>query len=211
MKTLAIVIIVFFSSTLSHAMTSPVCDFHVIKSVVPRMDDGASCLQDYFAGHNLAQFSLSFQTGTPIYDSVTMQFDDMLLFTLPHTNPLGESGRTALVEEIFQAYQSSLRDMMGACTANIYSGDKLLSLKDFSKHKREEGGQPGTRLMIKSEDISSPHWELLCQDAAGKPVLAKEGNYFFIFVDVYENLALSDHKATPKYVGHLAKYLFSYR
>lgn len=134
-----------------------------------------------------------------------MVFDDYLLFRSNLARPLGREGRVALIQHIFAAHRSSLRNEFGLCELRLFNGDRELGLGDFRLQEREEAGQPGNRLILTKDDVAQPRWELRCPDAKGQFTLAKSGSYFFIFVDVLENVSVAGSNED------LAKYLFAFR
>lgn len=181
------------------------CDKNIVKVAVPIKAEGKTslCFDEYFYIRDLANKSISDDTAQVFNDTQKMQFDDMLLFS--YDSPMGEAGRVAIIRDIYQSYKQSLRNEYGACTVSLFSGSKELTIADFKQESREAEGQPGTRLIIKSEDISEPRWQLQCPSATGELVVSKTDDYFFIFIDVYENIGTMNLK------NHLSKFLFSYR
>lgn len=188
------------------------CDLLVTKVSVPFLSpdvEGPLCLEDYFELRKLASYSIGqSKLGTPtlFYDTENIQFDDMFLFKPNSTDRLGNEGRLSLVKSIYRALLSSLQNEFGTCSLHLYSATKELTIEDFLYYHREEAGQPGSRLMLTYEDVTGSRWELLCSDDQGKEVVEKAGTYFFIFVDVYENIG-----TIPTLQDHLSKYLISLR
>lgn len=186
------------------------CDFVIKKTVVPlnsQTEHTGICLDDYFLSRDLAFNGFSRETNLPILkpNFVDINFDDMLLFELPKNaeKPLGPVGRFRFAEEILLQFFSSLKNKNGPCYLRLYDGEQLLSFKDFKLISREEGGQPGTRLMLTKDDVKNPYWEMLCFSEKGPLEVVKKGQYFFIFADVYENVSITTTKT------HFSKFLFS--
>lgn len=181
------------------------CDKRITKVMIPMSFDAEQgiCFDDYFANRNLSKISISSDDGALFEDAKNMAFDDMLLFS--YDKPMGEEGRLNIAKEIYQSYRQSLKDPMGACDIQLWNGDKQLQVTDFQIAKREAEGQPGTRIIIKSEDFKSPSWKLVCKSVLGGENVVKQGKYFFVFVDVYENIGTANLK------NHLSQYLFSHR
>lgn len=181
------------------------CDKQIKKVMVPMAFDKEAgiCFDEYFAKRDLAKYSLSELSGAVVEASDYMAFDDMILFT--YALPMGEEGRLKIAREIYQTYLSSLKNSVGACSYKIFDGEKQLNVTDFQIGVREAEGQPGSRIILKSEDLKTPSWKLECPNENGQSVVAKSGNYFFLFVDVYENIGTSNLQ------GHLTQFLFSSR
>lgn len=182
------------------------CDKSIKKVLMPLSFDTEQgmCFDDYFSQRNLTKISIN-DDGQMFPDTNNMAFDDWLLFA--YEKPMGESGRLQIVKEIYQSYRSSLKNEFGFCDIQLWSADKQLQVEDFQIVQREEAGQPGTRITIQSENVVDPSWKLVCTspfDESKKVV--KQGKYFFIFVDVYENIGTA-----AGLDNHLSKYLFSHR
>lgn len=199
-------------STASAKFQEADCEFVVTKTMIP-IDKKTShqnlCLRDYMINRDLAFHSLSeTQQGSIIFvkNDKTMQFDDMLLFELPKQNgkPLENQGRLELVKLILGSFFSELKNSYGSCELKLYSDSKELTLADFKESARDADGQPGTRLMLRKDDVANPRWELICPLESGDKEVVKSGDYFFIFVDVYENTGENE-----KLKGHLSRFLFS--
>lgn len=195
-------LIPFFSSL---AMA---CDISVVKTMVPwnsQTTHTGLCIDRYFEGRHLLTTSISDEIPVLFEDLDNMVFDDMLLVELNNSAPLEERGRLEVLKKIFSSYKQSLKNPWGACDLKMYSGENEISFEDFHISSREEGGQPGTRRMLTKDDVSKPSWRVFCPNSAGQKVLLKRGDYFFVFVDFYENKTLTSTKA------HFAKFLFSLR
>lgn len=191
-------------------LTSFACPLEVTKTMHANLaGPGLGCIDEYFSSRNLGQISLgeSEHTGKQFIfrDSADMVFDEHILFRLSEQSaPLEQEGRKKIAQEIFQFYLSSLKNDAGKCELQLYSGEKRLGLADFKEFERSLADQPGSRIMLTKEDVAQPSWKLICQEN-GQAKIEKEGKYFFLFVDVYENKTLQNTR------DHLAYYLFSLR
>jgi hypothetical protein len=197
--------LIFFSFLQSYA-----CDLQIRKTANPINQQTVHqdlCLDDYFAARNLAFHSISANSMQFLMSksATTMQYDDMILFDLPlqTAKPLGEAGRLAVVKTILTSYFSSLRNEFGACTLSLYDGAAILTIDDFKLTARDIEGQPGTRLMLTKDDVKNPAWEMTCPTESGSYEVAKSGKYFFIFVDVHENVSITTTTT------HYSQFLFS--
>lgn len=192
----------FFSS--AHAD----CDFSINATLIPMESAAPVCLQDYFNARDLAHVSLvnNSQSFSLKRDEERMQFNDQVAFQLAAQNGrLLEKGRLELIDKIAAAHAASLKDVFGACELKMFSGEKRLMIEDFKVSARNSEGVEGTRRMLRSDkDVESPRWELVCKDAAGNEMVEKSGTYFFVFIDVYENLEAANAK------GHYAQFLWSF-
>lgn len=186
------------------------CEIEVTKTMHERLaGPGLGCVETYFETRNLAEISLgeNEHNGTPYIfkDPMDMTFDEHILIRLPYAStPLGKEKRKSVAQSIFRTYLKSLKFNGEPCQLQLYSGEKVLSLDDFMDFERSLSDQPGSRIMLTKDDVSNPSWKLTCGNLDSAKVV-KEGKYFFLFVDVYENtnpLKLKDH---------LAYYLFSLR
>lgn len=184
------------------------CEIQLTKTELP-IQANNPCLDTYFQTRNLGQFTLGEdeRTGVPkIYrDYSDLSFGELLLFKLENNAPLGAAGRKAAVEKIYQSYMNNLRNDFGACTMQIFAAEKQIQFSDLIESARSIANQPGTRMMLTKDDVKNPSWKLICNDQSGKEVVEKSGNYFFFFVDVYENTTPQNLK------DHLSNYLFSFR
>lgn len=205
MKTLLLCLAVLFASSMASATAPKTCAFSVIKTLMPLKTANPVCLDEYFYERNLAQYSISAEAYAFYRDTMYMQFDDWLLFTVPSQEPMGEVGRLQLVRQMYETYLKSLRDTFGDCKLNLYGGDKLLTIDDFKVVQRDEEGQPGTRIVLNNEILKNQRWELVCKGATGEYGVEKSGGYFYIFFDVYEN------QGDQGLVGHFSKFLLSFR
>lgn len=194
------------------SLSSQACDFEITKTELPlenKVRHENLCLENYFEKRDLGRFSLGedHRTGAPVIfrDTANSSFGEMYLFKTNSDDLLGIQGRLALAKKVYANYMNSLRNDFGACKLEIRSGDRLLSIEDFIPSERNEAEQPGSRLMLTKDDVKSPHWKLLCADANGKEKIEKEGDYFFIFVDIYDNISPGTLQ------NNLGKYLFSFR
>lgn len=197
--------LIFFGFLQSYA-----CDLQIRKTANPinqQTQHEHLCLNDYFANRDLAFHSISINSMQFLMSKslTTMQYDDMILFDLPAqtVKPLGDSGRLAVVKTILSSYFNNLRNEFGACSLSLYDGAKVLTIDDFKLSARNIEGQPGTRLMLTKDDVADPAWEMTCPTESGAQSVAKSGNYFFIFVDVYENVSISTTTT------HYSQFLFS--
>ena len=165
------------------------------------------CLDDYFAKRDLAFHSISINAMQFLMSKnlSTMHYDDMILFDLPAqtVTPLGEAGRLAVVKTILTAYFNNLSNEFGACSLTLFDGTKALTMDDFKLSARNIEGQPGTRLMLTKDDVKNPAWEMSCPTESGAHEVTKSGEYFFIFVDVYENISIATTTT------HYSQFLFS--
>jgi hypothetical protein len=191
-------------------LQSSACDLQIRKTANPinqQTEHEGLCLNEYFAIRDLAFHSISVNSMYFLMSKspTTMQYDDMILFDLPpHTaKPLGESGRLTVVRTILSSYFSHLRNEFGTCTLSLYDGSQKLTIDNFQRFSRDIEGQPGTRLMLTKDDVKDPSWEMTCPTASGASSVAKSGKYFFIFVDVHENLSISTTTT------HYSQFLFS--
>lgn len=199
-------------SILLVGFSSHACDFQIDKIAVPLKDmtiQSPICLEDYFIARDFANYSQGFDRRGNleiIQDAENIYFNDMLLFSLPGKEkiPLQAAGRLKLVKNIYAQLFSHMNGYFGACELNLYDGNKKLSIDDFKFYAREEEGQPGSRLMLTTTDIPKSRWEVVCPLKEGGTYVTKSGNYFFLFVDVYENIGTS---ANLK--DHFAQFLFS--
>lgn len=195
-------------ATLStHALA---CEIEITKTMHDRLaGPGLGCINQYFESRNLAEISLgeNEHNGTPYLfkDPMDMTFDEHILFRLPsNSGPLGKDARKAIAQSIYRSYLSTLKFNGQSCQLQLFAGDNVLGLEDFSDFERSLSDQPGSRIMLTKDDVSNPSWKLICGNM-GQEKIVKEGKYFFLFVDVYENtnpLKLKDH---------LSYYLFSLR
>ncbi len=191
-------------------LTSFACPLEVTKTMHANLaGPGLGCINEYFSARNLGQISLgeSEHTGKQFVfrDVADMVFDEHILFRITEqSGPLEKEGRKKVAQEIFQFYLNSLKNDSGICDLQLYSGDRRLSLADFRDFERTLADQPGSRIMLTKEDVAHPSWKLVCQEN-GQSKIEKEGKYFFLFVDVYENKTLQNTR------DHLAYYLFSLR
>lgn len=189
---------------------SSACDLQIRKTANPinqqTVHEGL-CLDEYFATRDLAFHSISINSMQFLMSKspTTLQYDDMILFDLPPETPkpLGESGRLAVVKTILSSYFSHLRNEFGSCTLSLYDGTQTLTIDDFKKFPRDIEGQPGTRLILTKDDVKNPSWEMTCPTESGASYVAKSGKYFFIFVDVHENVSISTTTT------HYSQFLFS--
>ncbi len=194
--------------SVAHATTCPIT---VNKTMLPldhQVYHQDLCINNYFLKRDLAKNSVGEDKNgfaVIVEDKVTLDFDDMLLFSTSLPLPLGETGRLELIGEIYKSYLTSLKSEHGVCELKIFSDKTQLSINDFIKSDREEGGQPGTRLSLTKDDIKNPSWELWCTDKDQKMVLTKQGSYIFVFIDVYENIG------TTGLIDHLTQFLLAFR
>jgi hypothetical protein len=191
-------------------LTSLACPMEVTKTMHANLaGPGLGCIETYFGSRNLGQISLgeSEHTGKQYLfrDTADMVFDEHFLFRLTEqTGPLEKMGRKKIAQEIFQKYLQSLKNDIGQCELQLFSAERRLGLEDFRDLERSMADQPGSRIMLTKEDVTAPSWKLICQEN-GQAKVEKEGKYFFLLVDVYENKSLLNTK------DHLAYYLFSLR
>jgi hypothetical protein len=186
------------------------CDLQIRKTGNPinqQTTHEGLCLDDYFATRDLAFHSINIDSMKFLMSKslTTMQYDDMILFDLPPQTPkpLGDTGRLTLVKTILSSYFNNLRNEFGACSLSLYDGTNVLTIDDFKLSARDIEGQPGTRLMLTKDDVKNPAWEMTCPTESGAQSVAKSGKYFFIFVDVHENMSISTTTA------HYSQFLFS--
>jgi hypothetical protein len=191
-------------------LQSYACDLQIRKTANPINQQTVHqdlCLDDYFAARDLAFHSISVNSMQFLMSksSTTMQYDDMILFDLPAqtAKPLGEIGRLSVVKTILASYLNSLRNEFGVCTMELYDGKKILTIEDFKLSARDIEGQPGTRLMLTKDDVADPAWRMTCPTGSGSYEVAKSGNYFFMFVDVHENVSIATTTT------HYSQFLFS--
>ncbi len=194
----------------SFSTTAFACEIEVTKTMHERLaGPGLGCLETYFESRNLAEISLgeNEHNGTPYLfkDPMDMTFDEHILIRLPSiSTPLGKEKRKSVAQSIFRTYLKSLKFNGESCHLQLYSDEKILGLDDFIDFERSLSNQPGSRIMLTKDDVSNPSWKLTCGNLENEKVV-KEGKYFFLFVDLYENtdpLKLKDH---------LSYYLFSLR
>jgi hypothetical protein len=211
---LLFMVVLFFGGSVFASNGAGACDVQINQTMVPMSTDDSVvtpiCMEDYFKVRDMAFKSL---TGDPTgaryltNDFENISFNDMFTFSLPGREniPLGEKGRVELVENTIKKFKASLTNGVGTCELKIYSDGKELFLKDFIKYNRTEEGQPGTRLTLNDHEVKNQSWELICPTIKkGETYVAKKGTYFYIFVDVYENVG------TKNLSGHFSKFLFSF-
>jgi hypothetical protein len=187
------------------------CDFQITKTMIPigqKTYHENLCLKEYFALRDMAFQSL---TESPqgllllVYDPMTIDFDDMILFKTKDSFLGGEPGRIILLRRFYKEFLRSLKNTFGKCKLQVFSEKKLVGVDDFKVSKRLEADLVGTRLMLTKDDVKDPHWQLLCPNEKGEMSITKSGKYFYIFIDIIEN------NGNVKLVDHLAKFLFALR
>ncbi len=213
MRLLGVLFSLFLFSFSSSAVQVPdvVCDVLVTNTMVSleaKSTHEGLCLSDYMLKRDFAFKSLSEnQAGATIIinDPEKMYFNDSFLFQVAEAkkNPLEDEGRLAIVQKIVSLFFSELKNKHGSCELKLYSDQKRLMLADFKQFARKAEDLPGTRLMLTRDDVKNPSWELECPNAKNEKEISKSGNYFFLFVDVYQN------KAEKRFKGHVAELLFS--
>lgn len=160
------------------------------------------CLEDYLSQIDLVHHGES-EVGLG-----TMQTHDMMTFNLPQGSALSvrSDRRVLTLQSIFKSMLTSLQDEYGACELKMFARDRVLSAADFVTQARVVEEQAGTRIILRSEEQTEPRWNLECPDEDGLKVVTKSGEYFMVFIDVYEN-------QDPARLGtksHLMSYLFSF-
>lgn len=194
------------------------CDLQLEKLAVPLAGTNFPndlCIESYFEQRDLGRMSLGANEQTGAYffrDQSKMDFNDLAIFKRLAPNPpavlapMGLDGREALLKKIYGIYLKSLRSDSGACELQLSANGQPRSLEDFTFSERLEEGQPGTRLSIMSDGSFDPSWEMLCQGSDGQKHVEKSGSYFFLFIDVYDNV-----DASAFLRDNLAQWLMSFR
>lgn len=208
----SLIAVFIFAASSAQAESCDLKIFATSMAIEGQTKDLDLCLDQYTEARNIGMYSQSEGFNGKIdlvRDPQYIQFYDMFLFETG-TKPLGETGRLDLVKSIYASFQKSLKNEFGRCEMKITAGTKAnptprtLTIDDFIFYVREEGGQPGSRLMLTKDDVTAPQWELVCPNGAGGTLVEKSGNYFFVFIDVYENLGTGNLR------GHLSQVLFSF-
>lgn len=173
------------------------------------------CLEKYFQIRQLHKMVADLDRGVAYEDPNVLRFYDIMLFTV-HANDrpkrdFGIEGRTQLVSEVWSQMLGSMKTEEGPCALEFRDGQMSLDLMRHGPIQRvdNEHSNPGNRFVMKSEDYKDPHWNLTCpvktKTGSVEMKTLKQGKYFYLFLDVYENSqAPKDPKPT-----HMIQYLLS--
>lgn len=185
------------------------------KEIFEKQKGKPMCMVDYAAIRKFHLLASDLDKGVMVAEPERLRSYDQLLVkmhpALKAKRKFGTEGRTKIIAQTWKQMLGSMTTSYGTCDLEFRgSGMKL----DFMAHGPlaridQETDNPGTRFMLKSEDYDQPSWSLKCplKSDSGDIEMrtVKRGNYFFVFVDMYEN----EKDTSSDHPMQMMKYLLS--
>lgn len=171
-------------------------------------DEESYCLSDYFAALDLPNITMKSSDGKLTNRlQGDLQFFDYL--NLNTQSLVDDSELDRFNESQINFVLENFNIDGKSCQLKLFEGTEEITTNNYLREDRTEfisngPAAPGRAMLMKSENLKHPRWEILCPSIDGSMATHEVGTYFFIYFAIYRDISINPAK-TPK----LMKFLVS--